>query len=75
MLQRVADAYDAKYDWQVDIRGGAFFAEGAPTAGPPRFHVYDLQPSTVYGFGTDESHSDRSTRWRFPERPAKGDGT
>lgn len=73
MLRRVADAYDAKYDWQVDIRDGGFFAEGAPTAGPPPFHVYRLRPSTAYGFGTDDGHSDRSTRWRFPERSAEGD--
>jgi len=74
-LRRVADAYDAKYDWQVDIRDGAFFAEGAPTASPPPFHVYRLQPSTSYGFGTDDGHSDRSTRWRFQERLPEGDRT
>lgn len=74
-LRRVADAYDAKYDWQGDIRDGAFFDEGAPTAGLPPFRVYTLQPSTAYGFGTDEGHSDRSTRWRFREWPGKGDVT
>lgn len=68
-LRRVAEAYDSKYQWPVTIRDGTFFAEGAPTAGPPPFHIYRVQPSTVYGFGTDEDHFDRSTRWRFPAQP------
>lgn len=64
-LRRVADAYESKYEWPVTIRDAAFFAEGAPTAGPPPFHVFELQPAIVFGFGTDEWHFDRSTRWRF----------
>jgi uncharacterized pyridoxamine 5'-phosphate oxidase family protein len=64
-LQRVARAYDSKYQWPVEIRDGAFHAEGAPTAGPPPFHVFELQPTSVFGFGTDEAFADRSTRWRF----------
>ncbi len=64
-LQRVAQAYDSKYQWPIEIRDGAFYAEGAPTAGPPPFHVYELQPTSVFGFGTDEAFADRSTRWRF----------
>lgn len=68
-LERVAGIYESKYEWPVDIRDGAFFAEGAPTAGPPPFHVYEIRPATVFGFGTDDDHFDRSTRWRFPARP------
>ncbi len=64
-LQRVADAYLARYGWPVTIRDGAFFADGAPTAGPPPFHVYELQPSTIYGFGTDDALGSRSTAWRY----------
>lgn len=64
-LRRVAAAYDSTYAWPVEIRDGAFFAEGAPTAGPPPFHVYGIRPATAYGFGTDEEHAARSTRWRF----------
>lgn len=60
-LQRVADAYAAKYEWPVTIRDGAFYADyGAPTAGPPPFHVFDVTPSTVFGFGEGPA-----TRWRF----------
>ena len=62
-LQRVADAYASKYDWHVTVRDGAFWADGAPTAGPPPFDVYEVTPTTVFGFGTDEAFS--PTRWRF----------
>jgi uncharacterized pyridoxamine 5'-phosphate oxidase family protein len=63
-LEAVATAYATKYDWHVRVRNAAFDAEyGAPTAGPPPYHVYELTPSTVFGFGTDETWS--PTRWRF----------
>ncbi|MBA2277843.1 MAG: pyridoxamine 5'-phosphate oxidase family protein [Chloroflexia bacterium] len=64
-LQRVADAYAAKYEWPVTVRDGAFVAEyGAPTAGPPPYHVFEVTPSTIFGFGEGPA-----TRWRFaPER-------
>jgi hypothetical protein len=63
-LQRVADAYAMTYDWHVTVRDGAFDdTEGAPTAGPPPYDVYELQPTTAFGFGTEESFD--PTRWRF----------
>jgi nitroimidazol reductase NimA-like FMN-containing flavoprotein (pyridoxamine 5'-phosphate oxidase superfamily) len=63
-LQRVADAYASEYDWHVTVRDGAFHdTEGAPTAGPPPYDVYEVIPTTAFGFGTDESFS--PTRWRF----------
>ena len=63
-LQRVAKAYAAKYAWHVTVRNAAFDAEyGAPTAGPPPYTVYELTPTTAFGFGTDETFS--PTRWRF----------
>ncbi len=64
VLRHVADAYAAKYSWQVRIVDGAFDANyGAPTAGPPPYDVYALRPARVYGFGTNETWS--PTRWRF----------
>jgi Pyridoxamine 5'-phosphate oxidase len=70
VLARVAQAYDATYGWRVTVRNGAFDAAGgAPTAGPPPYHVYEVVPATAYGFGTDERLV--PTRWRFPDR---GDG-
>ena len=60
----MADAYATKYDWHVAVRGGAFQgAEGAPTAGPPPYAVYEVRPTSAFAFGTVEPA--RSTRWRF----------
>jgi len=62
-LQRVAGVYAAKYDWQVAVRDGAFYTDGAPTAGPPPYEVYEVTPTVIFGFGEDETFS--PTRWRF----------
>jgi hypothetical protein len=63
-LKRVADAYASIYDWHVAVRDGAFHdTGGAPTAGPPPYDLYEVIPTTAFGFGLDESFS--STRWRF----------
>ncbi len=46
------------------MRDGAFHdAEGAPTAGPPPYDVYEVTAETAYGFGTDGTFA--PTRWRF----------
>ena len=63
-LQRVADAYAEVYGWRVAVRDGAFHdTEGAPTAGPPPFDVYELAPTVAFGFPLDETIA--PTRWRF----------
>jgi hypothetical protein len=62
-LGNVAGLYAAKYGWHVTIRDGAFYGDGAPTAGPPPYAVYELTPAKILGFGTDGSLS--PTRWRF----------
>jgi nitroimidazol reductase NimA-like FMN-containing flavoprotein (pyridoxamine 5'-phosphate oxidase superfamily) len=63
-LNAVAEVYASKYDWHVNVRDGAFDADyGAPTAGPPPYEVYELTPTTAFGFVTDETFS--PTRWRF----------
>jgi nitroimidazol reductase NimA-like FMN-containing flavoprotein (pyridoxamine 5'-phosphate oxidase superfamily) len=65
-LQEAADAYRSKYGWPAVVEDGAFDAPyGAPTAGPPPYEVYQVTPAVVYGFGTDEEHAPRSTRWVF----------
>ena len=38
---------------------------GAPTAGPPPCHPYEITPSTVFGFGTADEYGSRTTRYRF----------
>ena len=64
ILKRVADTFASIYDWHVTVRDGAFYdAQGAPTAGPPPYDVYEVIPATAFGFGLDESFT--ATRWRF----------
>ena len=62
-LHRVAEVYMTKYEWPVTVRDGAFYADGAPTAGPPPYEVYEVIPTTAFGFPWDETYN--PTRWRF----------
>jgi hypothetical protein len=65
-LEAVAKAYHDKYGWPVTIEGDAFDAPyGAPTAGPPPYEPYEVTPSTVFAFGTDDEQAPHSTRFRF----------
>jgi nitroimidazol reductase NimA-like FMN-containing flavoprotein (pyridoxamine 5'-phosphate oxidase superfamily) len=63
LLHHVAGVYASKYEWPVTVREGAFYGDGAPTAGPAPYEVYEVKPIVVFGFGTDEKFS--PTRWRF----------
>ena len=52
-LEKVAEAYRAKYDWPVTVTEGGFDAPyGAPTAGPPPYQPFEITPAAVFGFGT-----------------------
>jgi nitroimidazol reductase NimA-like FMN-containing flavoprotein (pyridoxamine 5'-phosphate oxidase superfamily) len=62
-LQHVADLYGSKYGWDVTVEDGAIRGDGAPTAGSPPYDVYAVTPSTVFGFGTDDTFG--ATRWCF----------
>jgi hypothetical protein len=63
-LRRVAGAYGRVYGWCVTVRDGAFHdTQGAPTAGPPPYEVYQAAPMAAFGFGTDLTLV--PTRWRF----------
>ncbi|MPZ62401.1 MAG: pyridoxamine 5'-phosphate oxidase family protein [Propionibacteriales bacterium] len=59
-LHRLADAYESKYgsDWRFEVRDGGFFSEP-----PGVVLVYEVVPSTGFGFGRSEAYS--QTRWRF----------
>jgi nitroimidazol reductase NimA-like FMN-containing flavoprotein (pyridoxamine 5'-phosphate oxidase superfamily) len=63
-LRRVAEVYMTKYGWPVTVRDGAFYGDGAPTAGPPPYDVYEVVPTTAFGFPTEEE-TFSPTRWRF----------
>jgi Pyridoxamine 5'-phosphate oxidase len=67
-LQRLADAYEAKYgsDWRFSVRNGAFeHASAALThdAVVGHAHVFRVVPSTAFGFGKDAAYG--QTRWRW----------
>jgi nitroimidazol reductase NimA-like FMN-containing flavoprotein (pyridoxamine 5'-phosphate oxidase superfamily) len=63
-LHRVGEAYMTKYGWPVNVRDGAFYGDGAPTAGPPPYDAYEVIPTTAFGFPTEEGMFS-PTRWRF----------
>jgi hypothetical protein len=60
-LRRLADEYVAKYDqlFRFTLRDGAFYVEGSES----EVLVYELAPTSAFGFGKGESFS--QTRWRF----------
>jgi hypothetical protein len=62
-LQRIADEYAAG-GWAPTVRDGTFYAEySAPSAGPPPWDLYEVQPKTVFAIGTAEPYG--ATRFRF----------
>jgi hypothetical protein len=63
-LAVVAEAYADKYGWEVEARDGCLHGDGAPTAGPPPYHVHRVVPHRAFGFpATGEA---TPTRWVFP---------
>ena len=63
-LRRVAERYATIYDWHFTVRDGAFHdTEGAPTAGPPPYDVYEVTPRTAFGLPVGVSFG--PTRWDF----------
>lgn len=60
-LRQIAELFK---DWGPEVRDGAFWHEfSAPSAGPPPWDVYEVQPKTIYGLSTGEPHG--ATRWRL----------
>jgi hypothetical protein len=66
-LRRIADVYESKYggDWRFAVRDGAFYHDPGSLRGadPGEALVYEVAPSTAFGFGKGETFS--QTRWRF----------
>jgi hypothetical protein len=63
-LHRLAKRY-AEGGWPATVVDGAFTHEySAPSAGPPPWYVYAIEPKTVYGVLAAEPGG--ATRWRFP---------
>jgi nitroimidazol reductase NimA-like FMN-containing flavoprotein (pyridoxamine 5'-phosphate oxidase superfamily) len=77
-LHRVTDAYGAKLEWPLEVRGDRVVGPNAPTAGPPPYAVFRIAVTTVFGLpGTagmdqfDPSDLPRPTRWDIA-RAAEG---
>ena len=54
-LRRVAERYADTYGWEPEARDGALHGEGAPTAGPPPYAVWRVEPQLVRAFPTDDA--------------------
>ncbi len=66
VLESVAAAYRAKYNWPVTVIDGAFDASyGAPAADPRPYQPDWISLDTVFGFVNDPALGPSSTRWRF----------
>ena len=62
-LEALAARYRAG-GWPAEVDGDAFTAPfNAPSAGPPPWHLYRLDFTTVIGVAGEEPHG--ATRWRF----------
>ncbi len=62
-LQRLAKRY-ADQGWPARVEDGALTAPYvAPSGGPPPWHLYEIEPVTVFGILTKEPGG--ATRWRF----------
>lgn len=63
-LDRIVATYRARHGWDVVRSGETLDAPyGAPTAGPPPYLAFRIEPKTVHAFGTVEGLAERSTRW------------
>ena len=65
-LGSVVDAF-RRHGWPAEVDGDALTAEySAPSAGPPPWWLYRVEPETVYAFGTDETSG--ATTYELGER-------
>jgi nitroimidazol reductase NimA-like FMN-containing flavoprotein (pyridoxamine 5'-phosphate oxidase superfamily) len=66
-LARLADAWVQKYgeEWRFEVRNGAFHppSDSERDDLPPPALVFEVAPTTVFGFGKGDEFS--QTRWRF----------
>jgi hypothetical protein len=70
-VRRLAEALAAK-GWPLEARGAEVHGPNAPTAGPPPYRIYRLEPSRAFGlpgnyrmFDVDADDLPKATRWDF----------
>ena len=68
-VRRLAEEFGGA-GWPLEARGSDVYGPHGPTAGPPPYAIYRLEPTTVYGlpgmhgmFDDDRHHE--ATRWTF----------
>jgi hypothetical protein len=62
-LEQLASMYRHE-GWPAEVEGDAFTAPfGAPSAGPPPWHLYRITYHTAFVVATEEPNG--ATRWRF----------
>ncbi len=62
-LQRLAKRY-AEDGWPATVKDGAITHEySAPSAGPPPWYLYEIEPTTVFGVLSEAPGG--ATRWDF----------
>ena len=61
-LQRLAKRYGDQ-GWPATVERGVRREFSAPSAGPPPWHLYEVEPKTVFGVISDEPGG--AMRWRF----------
>ena len=65
-LEQVVSAYRGRYGWPVTVAADAMDAPfGAPTAGPPPYAVFRIEPTRAYAIGITDETNYLSTRYRF----------
>jgi hypothetical protein len=68
-VQRLAQEFGGE-GWPLEARGSDVYGPHGPTAGPPPYAIYRLEPTTIFGvpgmhgmFDDDRHHE--PTRWAF----------
>ena len=68
-VRRLAEEFGGQ-GWPLEVRGSDVYGPHGPTAGPPPYAIYRLEPTTVFGLPgmhgmfDDERHHE-PTRWTF----------
>jgi len=70
-VRRIA-AELGSHNWPLEVRGTRVYGQHAPTAGPPPYTIFRIEPTRIYGlpgmFGMDEfdpGDLPKPTRWDF----------
>jgi hypothetical protein len=68
-VRRLAAAFGGE-GWPLDSRGSDVYGPHGPTAGPPPYAIYRLEPTKVFGFPGmhgmfDDDRHHEATRWEF----------